>query len=609
MSEISWLDYWGLKYDPFMDFPIRSEEYRKFLVATRSIKKIPVEARTIRESPVGTIKPVVGSRGSGKTTWLLSLLYQLEAVHSVFSVYVNVFKCISTIREAARTVLMERYLLNEIMSQIFAKIRSLAPQLFMNFKWMDKIANRIVTIPSPDVQPDISPDNLFDILEVLKGEGYTKFVIAIDELDKITEEGAHDYERLMNIVGDFFGTQQGLFQMLATEHSASVYIACDEKWLDLFEKRNLNYLNNIIQIYRLTPDELQKIVKARLKPQTDQFPFTSGALNVLTSYFSGNARKLIFACRDLMIDASVKGAKQIDETAVKRLFYRVATRNFSRDFQALAKLKVSSIGARMLWRLCSRIPSKEHRKEALSFIIKAYQGKKCEIFTQEIIKLLEECGFVTIKRPEGTPMVDVKLKAFLQGWQRKGHLLDDIVEWYSETVVRPEYFTPIDEKINHLIESISDDQIRKLITLAYDMYSYELDSHTEPQLIIIKSWNMLESLLKAYCLETGFRDFYLSLNEEELNKHPSPIHRNRKSLVEKFKIALKKKGVYLKHLGLIYSVKDLRNATLHESYVPKENEAKMARNNAKAAFEEIVSKWKVGQKVFTKWHRPYSNRS
>lgn len=598
MSELSWLDYWGLKYDPFMDFPIRSPEHRKFMVVTKSIKKIRPEVQTIANSPVGVIKPVVGTRGSGKSTWLLNFLYSLEDNKTIFFIYVNTFKSISTVREAAKTVFMERYVLNEVISQIFAKIRSIAPSLFEDHKWMEEVAGNIVTIPSPEVRPNISQDNLVDVLKVLKGEKFVKFVIAIDELDKVTEEGAPDYEKLMTMIGDFFGTQQGLFQMLAAEHKASIYISCDEKWMELFRRRNLTYLKKAVQIERLNPLELKRIIKTRLKPQIDIFPFSTESLEIVNSYFSGNARSLIFACRELMIDSSVRGLKQIDGKMVKRLFSKIAAESFQEDFQDIAKLDISSIGAKMLWRLCSKIPMREDREKTLLFLARVYRNEEIELPPEYIVKILKDYEYVTFKLPKGKPEINMKLKSFFDQWIKKGHLLDDLVEWYSENIQRPEEFASIDDKVNSLLKAIPNEQVQKRILYAYDLYSYTLDYHTQKQMVVLKSWSMLESLIKAYCLEIGFREFYLTLSEEQLDEHSSPYHKNRLSLLQKFTIALNKKSTRLIHLGTIKSIKDLRNSVEHEGYMPKEDEATMAKANAKVAFEEIVSKWKVGQKLY-----------
>ena len=226
----------------------------------------------------------------------------------------------------------------------------------------------------------------------------------------------------------------------------------------------------------------------------------------------------------------------------------------------------------MLWRLCSRIALLEDRKRTLFFLVRVYQNKECNPPSQEILRILEDYGFVTLKRPKGKPEINTKLKMFLDQWIKLGHLLEDLIEWYSEAVVRPAQFTPIDEKVTFLLEMIPDKQVREMIVRAYDIYSYELDSCTQGQMIIRKSWSMLENLIKAYCLETGFRDFYLILDEEALDKQASPLHRDRKSLMDKFKVALRKKQNRLKHFGLISSIKNLRNAIEHEKYIPKERE-------------------------------------
>jgi len=588
-----------MKYDPFMDFPIGSPEHRQFMVSTRSTQKIYPEIQTIINSPVGVIKPIIGSRGSGKSSWLLNMLYNLVNRKTVFSIYVNTFRSISTIKEVGRTVFMEKYVLNDIMSEILAKVRTVAPSLFLKEKWIENVAKNVITIPTPETMPNISADNLFDILRALKGEGYNAFVIAIDELDKLTEEGDPDFEKLVNMTCDFFGTQQGLFQKLSSEYRASLYISCDEKLVDPLERRDLTYLSNSILIERLDSNEVKRMIGARLSPQVEIFPFSQECLETLVSYFQGNARKIIFACGALMREASIRGLKDINQTLAKQLFQRVAVENFTKDFQDLAKLEESSIGAKMLWRLCSKIPTVEDRKQTLLFITCIYKGKEAKKPPESILKMLKDHEYLApYKLPKEKQEINSRLISFFDHWIKKGHLIEDFIDWYSTSMQRPEETASIDNLVKSLLKAISDENIRQMINDSYDIYTYALEYYNQRDVIVIKSWSMLEKIIKAYCLETGFRDYALSLSEEQEDKHASIEYRDRISLLRLFTLALNKKKTRLLQLGTIKSIKETRNMVEHDGYMPTEDEAKMVKNNAKMAFEEVIKKWKIGPKVF-----------
>jgi hypothetical protein len=299
-----------------------------------------------------------------------------------------------------------------------------------------------------------------------------------------------------------------------------------------------------------------------------------------------------------MIEASVKGDKQIDGRMVKRLFLKTAAESFEKDFQEIAKLEESSMGARMLWRLCSKLTSREDREKALFFLAKLYRNEAYDALPEQILEVIKDCEYVRFKLPKKEAELDTKLRSFLDRWVKTGHSLDDLIGWYSEAVQRPEELSHIDDQVKHLIDAIPDVDIGKKILYAYDFYSCRLDYENQKDTVVLKSWSMLESLIKAFCLETGFRDFVLGASEERLDSEPSPHHRFRISLMELFGAALARKRIRLIQYGAINSVKELRNQVQHEQYMPNDDEANQCRKNAKLGFEEIVRKWKVGQKFF-----------
>jgi len=533
------------------------------------MKLIIPEIKTIISSPVGVIKPVVGSRGSGKSSWLSSLLYNLRNQKTVFSIYVNIFRSISTIKEVGRTVFMERYVLNDVMLEILAKLRTMAPSLFQRERWIEEVAKNVVTLPTPEKLPNISSDNLFDILKVLKGIGYKAFVIAIDELDKLTEYGDPNFEKLVSVTCDFFGTQQGLFQKLSSENRASIYTSCDEKLVEPFKKRGLTYLSSQIVIERLDKDEAKRMIRARLKPQIEIFPFSEESVKTLVSYFHGNARNIIFACGDLMREAAIRGLKEIDQELTKQLFLKVGTENFEKDFQDLAAFEESSIGAKMVWRVCSRVPKLEDRKQALAFIVDLYEGKEAKNPPEYVLRFLKDDEYLVPHRlPKEKQEIDQHLVSFFDQWVKRGHSTEDFVEWYSTSPQRPEEFVSIDNKVQSLLKAITDEHVRQMISDSYDIYAYSLDRHTQRQIVVIKSWSMLEKVIKAYCLETGYQGFVLTLTEEQADKHASRDTRDRKTLIRFFTDALWKKRTRLVHLGTIKTIKDLRSMVVHDDYLP-----------------------------------------
>jgi len=97
MSYATWLDRWNLPSDPCKDIEINTPEHLKYLVTTSNTARIEAEIKDIRNSPVGVVKPVIGSRGSGKTTCLYYLIYSLEREHGTLPVYRNVHEVLSLI--------------------------------------------------------------------------------------------------------------------------------------------------------------------------------------------------------------------------------------------------------------------------------------------------------------------------------------------------------------------------------------------------------------------------------------------------------------------------------------------------------------------------------
>ncbi len=602
LSEASWLEYWGLKYNPFTDFPLGSPDHQRYLVITKSMQLIHPEIETIIHSPVGVVKPVVGARGSGKTSWLFYLQHNLRDHRKVFSIYVNMYRSISTIKEALSVVSMEKYVLNDLLNEILTKMRAVTPSLFQEQKWIENIAKNIITVPSPEKTPAISLDNLFDILQLLKGKGYEAFVFGIDELDKLTVPGDPMFEKLVIMVCDFFGTQQGLFQKLASEYRTSIYISCDEKLMDPFKRRGLTYLSNLIPIKRMDQDEVKKLIEARLSEQNEVFPFNDDCIKVLTSYFQGNPREIIFRCADLMKEAAKRGLKEIDGKLAKEIFLNVGLESFRKDFQELAITKESSTGARMLWRISSRFPAFQDRVQAFRFITEIYSRKEVENPPEHIVEYLKDSEYI-ISSPSPTERfkykLDENLSSFFNYWIKRGHTIEDFIEWYSEYPEKPETYIEIDKKVQSLLSAIKDENVQNMISKAYDIYVHILDRQMHNQMVILKSWTMLETTIKAYCLEAGIKDFILSYTEEQSDKHMSPDVKFRRKLMQLFTLALKKKRTRLVQLGSIKTICEIRNDVVHGGYMPKDAEADITKKNAKMSFEEIISKWKVGKVLVT----------
>ena len=69
-DKIDWISYWKLIGNPFLDQPLSYGS--KYYVETKKLKKISNEIESILKANQGDIRLLLGERGLGKTTLLLT---------------------------------------------------------------------------------------------------------------------------------------------------------------------------------------------------------------------------------------------------------------------------------------------------------------------------------------------------------------------------------------------------------------------------------------------------------------------------------------------------------------------------------------------------------
>jgi len=582
----NWLKRWNLKSDPCKDIEINNPENLKYLVPTKNTEAMKAEIQDIQNSDVGAIKPVIGSRGAGKTACLYYLIHSLSNHKNILPVYVNMHASLSLIQESPYPITHTiRYVTKELISETAKLLMNLNYGFVEKDPVIKNIVDRAKTQQlTPNEIPEITDDDLELFVKILNKNGLS-VVFAIDELDKF------ETSRQVKNLADFFKNEQALLTKLAGGYKSFFYFSSSTRW-EFVKKQEFSYLSNIFYIKRADFLEGKRILKRRFEVSSpgSKLPITDQAIELLISIFNGNPRRVILATGHLLRLAHDRDLDIVDYDLVKQTYSEESRQGFKEDYEEIiATDSKASKGALMIWYLCTRVPP-ENRMVVLDCLVKIYKKsvKKNESF---LLEVLENTGCIRLSQ-EGKQQIQIHedIISFFKKWEELGHNIFDFSEWYSDTHVEPPTIPYSYKLVQDLYNRLKSHGAKKNLRDSWDLY-FNLEVTSEPLDILYYSWRLLEKMVIAFCIWSGTYEIKLvettieDIASRKALEFLGITDPNAKDLLIRFNFALRKTMIKLKNFGLIGTV---YQKTQNGSGI---KEARSIKDQAKQIYTELLEKW------------------
>jgi Cdc6-like AAA superfamily ATPase len=565
----TWLDYYGLKSDPFRDIMINTEDNLKYLVTTSTITTIAAEVKDIIRSPVGLVKPVVGTRGSGKTAALYYLVHQLRGEKSILPCYVNMRESIPYIRESPFPLVLSRaFVMREVVRTIISNGQFVEPALLDRHPTVKDMWERVTAwAPTPRTVPKIATSDLDILLKTLHTYG-RKVVLAIDEFDKMTEPSE------LVTLSDFFRSEQAFFTELASNLKTFIYLSASTKW-DFMSSSELSYLKKTLVVFRLTPVEAKSILVRRFEVDNPGVkpPFTDDAIAGLVSIVRGNARDFIFKSGEVLKVAYDKNRPQVDRDLLSDVYGNDMKASLHESFQEIVKGNdLAAKGAFEIFEVC--VPkSREQRRSYLTALMKLYREAPLDSPESKALVLdLERQGWIYRSPIDGRkPRIYDEIRVFLREWEGFGHLLEDFVDWYSMGSPEPAGLPQTYRYVRDTCRRISEAEAISSIEASWTKYR-QLDRPNDPVEIVGTAYEMLKDMMKGYCQHVfGLPSARLLTG----------------TILEAFERALSTSDIQFELMGFIYSVSNIAARTGPFSSA----DATAVMEPARRAYSEFMRQW------------------
>jgi|YelNatPaOPRAMG01_1025707.scaffolds.fasta_scaffold01019_17 Cdc6-like AAA superfamily ATPase len=578
-----WLERWNLKSDPCKDIEMNTVENLKFLVPTKNINAMRAEIQDILNSNVGVIKPLVGSRGSGKTTCLYYLIYSLGSYKEILPVYTNLHESLSMIQESPFPITFTtRFVTRELILQIGKSLKS---DFIKDEPIIENIIKRAKQIPcAPTEIPKVTDQDLELLIEVLKKKGLT-VVFAIDELDKF------ETKKQVKNLADFFKNEQALLTKLASKNRTFFYISSSTRW-DFLQNQDFSYLAGVFYVEKLDFAECKRILEKRFEicSPGSKPPFTDSALQLLISIFNGNPRRFILAAGHLLRLAHDNDMNIVTEELVKKAYGEESRRRLQEDYEEIISAdKKAGNGALLIWYLCTKIPSTDVKK-TLDDLIMVYKGKKHVAEHISNLDFLEGAKCLERSEADGSVSLHEDVISFFKKIEEMGHSLFDFAQWYSSIRLEPPGIPYCYKMIQELYSSLRNYEAKKNLVVSWEIY-FSLEISTDQLEILSLCWKMLAKEITAFCLEYGtYRRRRTESTIEDVSRRKAVeflgvTEHEAKELLINFLEALHSTKIELQNFGLIAAI-------FQKSYTGSGiMEANLIKEQAKLVYDELLKKW------------------
>ena len=588
MPHATWLDRWNLPSDPCKDIEINAPEHLKYLVTTSNTARIEAEVKDIRNSPVGVVKPVIGSRGSGKTTCLYYLISSLERERGILPIYRNVHEVLSLIEESPFPVtLTTRFITRELLSSLVDACIQKYPQLVKNHPMIEGTKRRLDLHPSsPKDIPQVADSDVEILTEILKSNGITT-IFALDELDKFEQPS-----QIANLE-DYFRNEQTLFTSLASKTRTFFYISSSVRW-SFIGSPDFSYLSNVFQVQRADWVEGKMILEKRFEVVNKEVkpPFDELAIKCLISFVNGNPRLFITKAGEMLRLAHDRDENLVNEQLIREAFsgqIKEIDKRFEDDFEELVRSDSEARrGGLLLWYFLTSL-NVDQRRIVMNGILDLYCGNVCD-FRILPVPPRAALGMRPFKEKDGVVGLDESVRYLLKSWEKMGHTVSDLASWYCERLPKPGVLP----EAYQLFEKI-DAAVRHPKTRAYLQKSlaslFTAESSKDLTTIKYSSWGMLHNAILAFTNEYG-RHRYVprgKYRERQLDDTLAALgirDEEGRVLFATFLQTINESRIRLANIGTMISIRDKHELALNRGDV------ELLRKQALIAYNELLVEWK-----------------
>ena len=587
MTYATWLDRWSLPSDPCKDIEINTPEHLKYLVTTTNTARIEAEIKDIRNSPVGVVKPVIGSRGSGKTTSMYYLICCLEREKGTLPIYRNVHEVLSLVEESPFPVtLTTRFITRELLSSLVNACIQKYPELMKHHPVIEDMKSRLQERPkSPKDIPQVADSDVETLTDVLKSNGVTT-IFALDELDKFEQPSQ------IATLEDYFRNEQTLFTTLASKTRTFFYISSSVRW-GFIGSSDFSYLSNTFQVQRADWTEGKMILEKRFEIVNKQVkpPFDEQAIKCLISFVNGNPRVFITKAGEMMRLAHDKDENLVNEQLIRNAFsgeIKEIDKRFEDDFEELVRADSEARrGGLLLWYFLTTL-NVEQRKIVMNEMLDLYHGKVCDTrILNTPVKTDKEMR--VIKEKDGVVGLDESVRYLFKSWEKMGHSVLDLADWYCERLPKPGGLPEAYQTIEKIDASVKHPKTKALLQKSLTSL-FTAESSKDLATIRYSSWGMLHNAVLAFTNEYGRHSYVPSgkYRERHLDDAFAALgikDEEGRALFAAFLQTVNESRIKLANIGTIISIRDKHELPLNREDV------ELLRKQALTAYNELLVEW------------------
>jgi KaiC/GvpD/RAD55 family RecA-like ATPase len=587
MPYATWLDRWNLPSDPCKDIEINAPEHLKYLVTTSNTARIEAEVKDIRNSPVGVVKPVIGSRGSGKTTCLYYLIYSLEREQGTLPIYRNVHEVLSLIEESPFPVtLTTRFITRELLSSLVDACTRKYPELMKNHPVIEDVKRRLERSPgSPKDIPQVADSDVGVLTGILKGNGITT-IFALDELDKFEQPSQ------IATLEDYFRNEQTLFTTLASKTRTFFYISSSVRW-SFIGSPDFSYLSNTFQVQRTDWVEAKMILEKRFEVVNKEVkpPFDESAIRCLVSFVNGNPRVFITKAGEMLRLAHERDENLVNEELIRQAFsgqIKEIDKRFEDDFEELVRSNSEARrGGLLLWYFLTRL-NVDQRKIVMNEILDLYHGNACDTRILPVPNRAD-VEMHALKEKDGVVGLDESVRYLLKSWEKMGHSVSDLANWYCERLPKPGGLPEAYQLIEKISTAVHHPKTRAYLQKSLTSL-FTAESSKDLATIRYSSWGMLHNAILAFTNEYG-RYRYVPLGkyrERYLDDALTALgikDEEGQALFATFLQTANESRIKLANIGAMISIRHKHELVLNRGDV------ELLRKQALDAYNELLVEW------------------
>lgn len=424
--DVDWLEFYGLKGDPFSAGPLRFPvQFREIFVTTPLVQnKVNPIIRTIVESD-RYLYLILGERGAGKSTLLWYIYNKLDERENILPIHVSLTPKTYDTHHQEHSLAID--LANRVTSKTLERISDKYNELYSDSTYqLGKLDNKLTDKSLNFDQLRKTVPKIFKALD----ENDKIPVIIVDNLDKFKDDLALDF------LSYHYG--QALFEDIFQPY-ARFFIAAELKWSGKFNKKNYSYLGDPIIIEPLNYLELETLIKRRLQRKAKDknnfiFPFKEDAIVFTTQISNGIPREIQNKCTTYMQQGAAAGIKEINRDFLVEIEKRLGKEyEIVKELSAHDPLVEKHIA--FLLNVREKFKNSNEFKKALLSVLELSKTKKVD---DETLDQLRDSGLVSIviEDPENPPKLVVNSHiADLFTQIKESIQIEEFIEWFCRSDV------------------------------------------------------------------------------------------------------------------------------------------------------------------------------